>query len=76
MRYYFHAEDGRPFHDEEGTELHDESDAQLEAARVLGELIKEDPMSVWHDAAFRITVTDSDDRRLFALEVVSSVGPR
>jgi hypothetical protein len=74
MRYYFHTEDGRSFHDEEGTELANEHDARIEAARVLGQLVNEDPTGVWHDDAFRIIVTDGEGARLFTLGVVTTVG--
>ncbi|MBU1378828.1 MAG: hypothetical protein KKE02_20695 [Alphaproteobacteria bacterium] len=76
MRYFFHAEDGRSFHDTEGTELDSEDDARFEAARVLGQLINEDPRIVWHEAALRLTVTDRDARPLFTLDVVKTVAPR
>lgn len=73
MRYYFHADNGRRFRDQEGTELLSDSDARVEAARVLGQLINEDPLSVWHEAGLRITVTDQDDRGLFAVGVVATI---
>ncbi|HEX7947599.1 MAG TPA: hypothetical protein VF495_23245 [Phenylobacterium sp.] len=76
MRYYFHAEDGRCFHDEEGTELADDDAARIEATRVLGQLLNEDPMQIWRDAAFAIRVTDSEGAPLFTLQVVASSGPR
>lgn len=74
MRYYFHAEDGRSFHDEEGTELADDDAARIEATRVLGQLLNEDPMQVWRDAAFSIRVADAGGAPLFALEVVATTG--
>lgn len=76
MRYFFHAEDGRRFCDEEGTEFESEGDARLEAARVLGQLINEDPASAWHRQALRIVVTDSDSARLFTLGIVATIASR
>ncbi len=73
MRYYFHADNGRRFRDQEGTELLSDSDARVEAARVLGQLINEDPLSVWHETGLRITVTDQDDKGLFAVGVVATI---
>lgn len=76
MRYFFHTEDGRRFCDEEGTELPTETAARLEAARVLGQLMNEDPATVWHGEPLRLRVTDSDNRPLFTLAVVATIAGR
>jgi len=68
-RYYFHSEDGRNYPDEEGTELPSLEAARIEAVRVLGDILKEDPDEVLSNGALRVTVTDDAGLIYFALDV-------
>jgi len=74
-RFYFHAENGGAHRDEEGLELHTLAEARRQAARVLGELLKERPDAIWADGGLKLTVTDDRDLTLFALEVAATVAP-
>lgn len=53
----------------------DDESARIEAARVMGELLKEHPAGVWHDEEFRLTVTDEDGVTLFILDVAALRSP-
>lgn len=69
VRYYFHTEDGRVCPDEEGTELPSLVAARVEAVRVLGDILKEDPGEVLRTGALRVTVTDKAGLIFFALDL-------
>lgn len=70
-RYFFHTDDRRSFHDEDGTPLANDAAARIEAARVLGQLLNEQPADVWNDGQFRITVTDERGVILYSLDVAA-----
>ena len=55
--------------DEEGTVLPSDDAARLEAVRVLGELLREQPELFWAHECFRVTVTDDDGLTLFVLDL-------
>jgi hypothetical protein len=74
-RYFFHMEDGGAFRDREGTVLPDSHAARLEAAHVLGELLKEHPADVWRDDRFCVTVTDDTGLILFVIDAATLIGP-
>jgi hypothetical protein len=74
-RYYFDAEDGGQFCDPEGTELVDFEAAQLEAYRIVCQLL---PLKTDHlatGAAFTITVSDTDRLTLMRVDVTSTFSP-
>lgn len=68
-RYYFNTVDGQSYPDEEGTELPDLRAARTEAARVVGELLKEQPDDLWRTGRLRLDVTDESGRSVLVLEV-------
>ena len=68
-RYFFHSEDGRRISDEEGTELATLAAARIEAVRVLGDLLKEDPGHVLATGGLQLTVTDEAGLIYFALDL-------
>jgi hypothetical protein len=75
QRYYFHSEDGYAFRDEEGTLLPNDEAARIEAARVLGQMVNEQPGAVWCDDQFRITVTDDAGVILYVLDLAAMRSP-
>jgi hypothetical protein len=68
-RYFFHTEDGRHIPDIEGTDLPTLAAARVEAVRVLGELLKENPDEVLSTGALRLTVTNDAGLIYFALDL-------
>ena len=74
-RYYFHTEDGRPLQDREGVDLESLAAARREAARALGEILKERSDEFWTDGVLRMRVTDADGLTLFLLEVTATASP-
>ena len=73
--YHFHIEDGGHHPDREGTELPDDDSARIQAARLLGELLKEQPEVFWKDQCLRLTVADERQLTLFVLEVTATASP-
>ena len=73
--YHFHTEDGGPHPDREGTELPDDESARIQAARLLGELLKEQPETFWKDQRLSLTVADHRQLTLFVLEVTATASP-
>jgi hypothetical protein len=74
-RYYFDAEDGGQFCDPEGTELADFNAAQLEAYRIVCQLL---PLKIAHlasGAAFTVTVSNADRLALMRVDVTSTLSP-
>jgi hypothetical protein len=67
-RYYFHTEDGRCFPDDEGTELANTVAAKQEAARILGEMLKDNPDMLWDTKDLRLTVENADHLILFIID--------
>jgi hypothetical protein len=74
-RFYFHTEDGRPLRDREGVELPDLAAARREAARALGEMLKERADEFWSDGLLRMAVSDADGLTLFLVEVTATTAP-
>jgi len=74
-KFFFHTEDGGVQPDEDGIELGSMSDAQYEAVRVLGEILKERATDFWNDGGLRVTVTDDQDLVLFMLDVSATIAP-
>jgi len=74
-RFYFHTDDGQALRDEDGAELPSVGDARREAARVLGEMLKEQPDAFWADGGLTLTVTDARGLALFTLDVSATVAP-
>ena len=74
-KYHFHAKDGRTYPDRDGTTLPNDDAARIEAAKVLGDFLREKPDELWADQSFRLTVTDHADLTLFVLEVTVTESP-
>lgn len=66
-RFFFHVHDGRSFPDPEGTELSDIFEAQAEAARLSGELLREIGREFWERGLWKMDVTDHTGLALFTL---------
>jgi hypothetical protein len=74
-RFHFHTEDGGTFPDEEGIVLASVADARIQAARMLGEMLKEQPDRFWKDGGLKLTVTDDRGLMLFVLDVATTDAP-
>lgn len=70
-RYFFSTVDGQRFPDEEGTDLPDIAAVRSKAARVLGELLKEQLEDLWATGRLRLEVTDESGAEVLVLEVSS-----
>ncbi len=57
-----------------GLELADLSTARIEAARLAGAMILEDPERFWEGPGWRLDVRNCDDQLLFAIDVSSRKG--
>ena len=68
-RYHFHTRDGSPVQDQRGTELRDDEEARAMAARLLAELLQENPGHLWETRAFEVRVTDHTGLTLFVIDV-------
>lgn len=66
-RYHFNVYDGVSEPDLEGTELPDWQVARLEAIRLAGEILKDDPHRIALGEDWRIEVTDSTGLILFQM---------
>ncbi len=66
-RYFFNTEDGEAVTDGEGVELAGGADAEVEAVRLTGELLREHAREFWKTGSFRVTVTDDNGLALFAI---------
>jgi hypothetical protein len=67
--FYFHTEDGRAIADDEGLDLATLADARIEAVRVLGDILRENPQELLDTGALRLTVTDGSGLIYFALDL-------
>ena len=65
--YYFHVEDHQRYIDEDGVELADLAAARIEAVRVSSDMLKDHAAEFWRLGEWRVVVTDSEDKILFAL---------
>ncbi|MGH6910293.1 MAG: DUF6894 family protein [Phenylobacterium sp.] len=68
-QFYFHTEDGRSVSDDEGTDLATLADARVEAVRVLGDILRENPDEVLATGQLRLTVTNAAGLIYFALDL-------
>ncbi len=75
-RYFFHTRDGHYVIDDEGTELPNEQDARVEAARLMGALIKDQAREFWSDKSLNLMVIDEGGALLFALALSAVEGPK
>ena len=66
-RFFFHVHDGVSVPDPEGTELSGIFEAQAEAVRLSGELLREIGREFWDGGLWKVEVTDQTGRALFTL---------
>ena len=74
-RYYFHLQDGTLEIDDQGTELLDFNAAKIEAVRLLGAVIKDQPDEFWSSSSLKMMVTDEASVLLFALDLSAVQSP-
>ena len=74
-RYFFHTEDGDSHIDRDGLELPDHRDAQLEALRTMGQLLKDSADHVLSGQGFKLIVTDETGLILFVLDLSAITAP-
>ncbi len=68
-RYYFHTEDGQCYPDDEGTELSDLNAARDEAARILGQMLRDDPNTLWQTRELRLIAETEDHKTAFLIDI-------
>lgn len=73
-RFFFHVDDGFSTRDTDGTELVDVYEAQAEAIRLSGELLREMGAKFWDGTHWRLQVTDEAGRVLFTLKFSAAEG--
>lgn len=66
-RYFFHSDNGKAYHDDDGLELPSDHDAELEAVRLIGALLAEQPEAFWSSQLLTVTVTDCRGRAACSL---------
>ena len=74
-RFFFHTKDGKTVPDETGVELADVQEARLQAARLIGELMREDAAEFWRSEALSLSVTDDAGLTLFTIMVSGVTSP-
>lgn len=74
-RYFFHTHNGGRRLDGEGVDMPTGRAAQLEATRLLGELLAQKPEDFWRSQALTITVTDAGGRVEFELAASVVIRP-
>jgi hypothetical protein len=67
-RYFFNTEDGVLYADEDGVELPDLDAARSQAARIMGELLKEKPAELFDTGHLRVEVIDQTGAIVLILE--------
>ena len=65
-RYFFHSANGSRQRDVEGLELESIQAAELEAVRLLGDLLSERPEALFPSLTLTITVTDASGQVVFS----------
>ena len=66
-RYFFQFQDGKSDRDVEGTELAGVQEARLEAARLIGACLQDEPGAFWTEAEWQLNVSDERDLTLFTV---------
>ena len=74
-RYFFHSADGARNWDEAGAELANDDAARIEAIRLTGAILKDEPDVLRHGHDFRVEVTDSRKRLLFTIITLAVDAP-
>ena len=66
-KFFFHVHDGQPVRDTEGTELSNIYEAQAEAVKLSGELLREFGGKFWDGHLWSVDVVDEQGQALFTL---------
>lgn len=74
-QYYFHTRDGAYVIDDVGTELPSDAAAKIEAARLIGTLVSDDPDQIWADGSFHLEVTREDGSIVCGIACSAVAGP-
>jgi hypothetical protein len=74
-RYFFHTESRTEELDHEGMELPSHQAARMEAARMLGEMLKDNAHAFWTHRALKLIVTNEAGLILFALDLSAIEAP-
>ena len=74
-RYFFHTADGALVCDEEGVELPSLDVAREEGARLMAELLRDDPHEFWGPDGLKLSVTDASGLLLFELSTQAVEAP-
>jgi len=68
-KYFFHTEGRDEYLDEEGLELESHQAARIEAARMLGEMLRDNAHAFWTARSLKLVVSDASGMILFALDL-------
>lgn len=74
-RYFFHFGDTEAGLDLNGIDLADDNEARIQAARTLGEMLKDKAGEFWSAGEMRVTVTDETGLILFVLDLSAIFAP-
>jgi hypothetical protein len=74
-RYYFDVCDASNVPDFNGTDLANLAVARVEAVRLAGRLLSDQPRSFWEQSDWHIDVTNDDGEHLFRLDVTVTDAP-
>ena len=73
-RFFFHIEDGASMQDNEGTELRGRQEALVEAVRLAGGMMRDEP-ELFLNENWSIRVTDHDGLDVFRYNLFPEVAP-
>lgn len=74
-RYFFHTVDGGRERDTDGVELSSPAVARVEAIRFAGEVLTQDPDTLWDGREFRVEVVDEQKQLLFTIVTMAIDAP-
>ena len=75
-RYFFNTQDGEVDRDVEGVDCASPQEARLEALKLVGRMLLDDPEMLRDDAPTRVWVTDETGKVWFEVDVVVAVSSR
>jgi hypothetical protein len=73
--FYFHLRDGAYYPDMDGTELADLHTARVEAVKLAGGLLLDNPEEFWEGTDWQVEVTDHSGLILFRLDFTATDAP-
>jgi hypothetical protein len=74
-RFHFNVEDGLSTLDTDGVELPSIHAARIEAIRLTGEILRDNPQEFWDRPAWQMFVTDEAGLTLFSVQVLATDAP-